>query len=198
MVTAPAGIEPHWRPHNLRHWSATEAIASGQDQGYCSGERLIRGENYALVVTTDITQIDSEILANRVAILATLGPDGRPQQTPIWFIVEDDKIKMSVSQSRQKYKNLAADGRGTVLIFHPDSELYYVEIRGDIEVTDDLDFAFADRLGPTKYATDMRSFDGPNARWAMLSLTPTKINVIDVRGAADQALAEFPGDGLDR
>jgi integrase len=26
-----AGIEPHWRLHDLRHWSATEAIASGQD-----------------------------------------------------------------------------------------------------------------------------------------------------------------------
>lgn len=149
-------------------------------------------------MATDITEIDSEILANRVAILATLGPNGRPQQTPIWFIVEDNKIKMSVSQSRQKYKNLVADGRGTVLIFHPESEHYYVEIRGDIEVTDDLDFAFADRLGPTKYATDMRSFDSPDARWAMLSLMPTKINVIDVRGAANQASADFLGNVLDR
>ncbi len=26
-----AGIEAHWRLHDLRHWSATEAIASGQD-----------------------------------------------------------------------------------------------------------------------------------------------------------------------
>lgn len=166
-------------------------------KGIVLAKRLIRRE-YASVVETDITQIDSEILANRVAILATRGPDGRPQQSAIWFIVEDDKIKMSVSQSRQKYKNLVADGRGTVLIFHPESEHYYVEIRGDIEVTDDLDFAFADRLGPTKYATDMRSFDSPDARWAMLSLTPTKINVIDVRGAAAQASADFLGEVLDR
>jgi len=26
-----AGIDRHWRLHDLRHWSATEAIASGQD-----------------------------------------------------------------------------------------------------------------------------------------------------------------------
>lgn len=133
-------------------------------------------------MSIDVSQIDPEILTNRIAILATIGPDGRPQQSAIWFIVEDGLIKMSVTKSRQKYKNLVADGRGTVLIFHPESENYYVEIRGDVQHVDDLDYTFADRLGPAKYATDMRSFDGPNARRSELALTPTKINVIDVRG----------------
>jgi len=130
----------------------------------------------------DLGQIDPDLLTARVAILATVGPDGRPQQSAIWFIVEDEQVKMSVRQDRQKYKNLIADGRGTLLMFHPDSENYFVEIRGDIVVTDDLDYEFADRLGPTKYQTDMRSFDSSNARRAVLALTPTKINVTDVRG----------------
>jgi len=132
----------------------------------------------------DLGQIDPDLLMGRVAVLATIGPDGRPQQSAIWFIVEENEVRMSVRQDRQKYKNLAADRRGTVLIFHPESENYFVEIRGDVAVSDDLDYEFADRLGPTKYGTDMRSFDSPNSRRAMLALTPTKINVIDVRDEA--------------
>ncbi|MEZ5343352.1 MAG: hypothetical protein R2706_18510 [Acidimicrobiales bacterium] len=94
---------------------------------------------------------------------------------------------MSVTQARQKYKNLAVDPRATVLITHPESNNYYVEIRGDIELDDDLDYAFADRLGPSKYATDMRSFDAPGARRAVLTMRPTKINLIDVRGDGSSA-----------
>ncbi|MCP4384711.1 MAG: tyrosine-type recombinase/integrase [Hyphomicrobiales bacterium] len=26
-----AGIDPKWRLHNLRHWSTTQSITSGQD-----------------------------------------------------------------------------------------------------------------------------------------------------------------------
>lgn len=132
--------------------------------------------------STKITDIDPEFLANRVAILATNGPDGRPQQSVVWFIVEDGVLRISVNQGRQKYKNLVADSRATVLIFHPESENSYVEVRGDIELADDLDYTFANRLGLGKYNTDMRGFDAPGSRRAMLSLIPAKINVIDVRG----------------
>ncbi len=121
-------------------------------------------------------------LEQSTAALATIGPDGQPQVTAIWFIVEDDCIAMSVRRERQKVKNLAANNKGTVLIYHPDGPDCFVEIRGEVEIVDDLDYAFADRLGPPKYQTDMRSFDQPGAHRIKLALRPTKINFFDARG----------------
>jgi hypothetical protein len=31
-----------------------------------------------------------ELLGARVAVLATNGPEGRPQLSPVWFLVDDD------------------------------------------------------------------------------------------------------------
>ena len=123
-----------------------------------------------------IASIDPEILSNPTAIIATNGADGRPQLSAIWYLVHDDRIKMSVTESTQK---------------HPDSPDYYIEIRGDITITPDPDYAFADQLG-SRYGADLRTFDKPTDRRVVLSLNPVKINVTDVRAPLGSRL-ETPG-----
>ena len=129
---------------------------------------------------TALDPLDEGILSSEAAVIATNGPDGIPQLSAIWFIVEDGAVKMSVTESTQKYKNLVADNRATLLIFHPKSANYYAEIRGAISILPDLGYEFANRLGE-KYSTDMRSFDGEGARRVVLTLAPSKINVGDYR-----------------
>ena len=127
-----------------------------------------------------IDQIDEDILSAEAAVIATNGPGGVPQLSAIWFIVEDGVVKMSVTESTQKHRNLVADNRSTLLIFHPESTNYYAEIRGTISISPDLDYGFANRLG-RKYSTDMRSFDSDGASRVVLALEPSKINVGDYR-----------------
>ena len=138
-----------------------------------------------------IASIDPEILSNPTAIIATNGADGRPLLSAIWYLVHDDRIKMSVTESTQKHRNLANDPSCTIVIFHPDSPDYYVEIRGDITITPDPDYAFADQLG-SRYGADLRTFDKPTDRRVVLSLNPVKINVTDVRAPLGSRL-ETPG-----
>ena len=125
--------------------------------------------------------IDPELLANPTAVLATNGHDGHPQLTAVWYIVEDDRICISITESTRKAKNLAVDGRCSVLIFHPESPNYYVEIRGTALTEPDHDYVFADRLGQ-RYDTDMRSFDRADARRLRVAIEPSKVVVTDVRG----------------
>ena len=127
-----------------------------------------------------IDDIDPEILANTIATVATLGTDGDPQMTAVWYAVEDGKIVISATARRKKTKNLAADGRCSVLIFHPDTPNYYVEIRGTAEVLDDSDYAVADRIAP-RYNADFRNFDGPTDRRTVISVTADRVIVTDVR-----------------
>jgi PPOX class probable F420-dependent enzyme len=120
-------------------------------------------------------------LEQPTCVLATVFPDGTPQLTPVWFIVEDGSIAISARNGRKKIDNLRTHDRGSVLIYHPDSDFAYVEIRGTVEVIDDNDYAFADRLGPPKYNTDMRSFDPPDSTRVKLALTPEKVVLFDHR-----------------
>jgi hypothetical protein len=99
----------------------------------------------------------------------------------IWFIVDDDNLMMSVTETTQRYRNLSADRRCTLVLFHPRSANYYAEIRGDATLTPDPDYEFANRLG-TRYSTDMRSFDTEGSPRVALWVAPVRINVTDVRG----------------
>lgn len=125
--------------------------------------------------------IDPELLANPTAVLATNGHDGHPQLTAVWYIVEDDRICISITDSTRKAKNLALDAGCSVLIFHPETPNYYVEVRGTALVESDHDYKFADRLGE-RYGTDMRSFDRTDARRLRIAIEPSKVVVTDVRG----------------
>ena len=121
-----------------------------------------------------------ELLSARVAILATNGRDGRPQLSPVWFLVEDDLIKISVTAARQKTRNLSRDARCTFLAFHPSSANYYIEVRDEAALRPDPDYSFADRIG-AKYQADLRDFDAPDDSRVVVTITPSRVNIIDVR-----------------
>ena len=127
-----------------------------------------------------LENLDPELLANPVGVLATNGRDGLPQLTAVWYIVEAGHICISITNATRKAKNLAGDAKCSVLIFHPETANYYVEIRGTAHTEPDHDYVFADRLGQ-RYDTDMRTFDRADAQRLRVAIDPSKIIVTDVR-----------------
>jgi PPOX class probable F420-dependent enzyme len=124
--------------------------------------------------------VDPELLNSKVAVMATLGPTGMPQLTAVWFAVEDNRVLVSVNAKRQKVANVAANDRVSMLMFHPASNDYFVEIRGRVRLVADDDYAIADRIAP-RYGADFRAFDQPGEGRFIIELTPTKVLVTDVR-----------------
>jgi PPOX class probable F420-dependent enzyme len=120
-----------------------------------------------------------DLLESATAILATNGPDGRPQLSAVWFLAEDDVIRLSLHTSRQKVKNLRANPALTFFILDPAAPTRYLEVRGDAEVVDDPDYAFADRVG-AKYGADLRAWDGPGASRVIVTVKPTRVNAVDM------------------
>jgi PPOX class probable F420-dependent enzyme len=121
-----------------------------------------------------------DLLQGSVASLATIGPDGRPQLTEVWFIYEDGSVALSLNSGRQKTKNLTARPQCSLLILDLDVPQRYLEIRGDVEVIPD-DGSFAAKVGK-KYSTDLRAYDRPGDERVVVRLVPTKINAVDMRG----------------
>ena len=60
--------------------------------------------------------------AVRTAILVTIGPDGVPDPTAMWFVVADGQIVMRTYAKSQKVRNIERDPRVAVLI--EDGETY--------------------------------------------------------------------------
>jgi PPOX class probable F420-dependent enzyme len=123
---------------------------------------------------TTIPDSHRDLLNAQVAVLGTIGASGRPQLSGVWFLAEDDTIKVSLNTARQKVKNLRADPKVSVLIFDETSPYRYVELRGDAEITPDPDYTFADKLG-AKYNADLRDRDQPGDTRVVITVHPTRV-----------------------
>ncbi len=70
--------------------------------------------------------------AGALAHLGTVGPEGEPQISPVWFHWEDDLIKVSIYETSQKMRNIQRDRRVSVSIVDPDDPYRYIEVRGEV------------------------------------------------------------------
>ena len=70
--------------------------------------------------------------------VATIGPDGRPQSSPVWIGVDaDGHLCFSSRKDRQKCKNLMANPSVALSAIDPDNAYRYLEIRGTVARIDD-------------------------------------------------------------
>jgi PPOX class probable F420-dependent enzyme len=67
------------------------------------------------------------------AHLATTGPHGEPQSSPMWFVWDGEHIKFTHTTERQKYRNIKRDPRVAISITDPDDSYIYAEFRGVVE-----------------------------------------------------------------
>ncbi|GCE30201.1 putative pyridoxamine 5'-phosphate oxidase [Dictyobacter alpinus] len=77
------------------------------------------------------------------AHVATIGPQGEPQSSPVWFEWDGQHILFSLTKKRQKHHNLKRDPRIALSITDPKQLERYLEIRGSVERIDEdpkLDF----------------------------------------------------------
>ena len=122
-----------------------------------------------------------DLLQASVATLSTIGPDGRPQQSMVWFLADGDTIRISLNSSRQKTKNLLANPAVDLLILDLEHTYRYLEVRGDAQVDRDPDYVFADLVG-AKYGSDLRAHDRPGQIRVVVTIVPTRINAVDMSG----------------
>jgi PPOX class probable F420-dependent enzyme len=81
------------------------------------------------------------------AHLATIGSNGEPQSSPMWFLWDGEHIKFTHTTERQKYRNIQRDPRVSISITDPDQPYIYAEFRGVVErIEEDPTGAFYNTL----------------------------------------------------
>ena len=73
------------------------------------------------------------------AHLATVRPDGAPQTEVMWFEWDGERLRMTHTKTRQKYRNFQREPRVALSIAEPDNPYRFLEIRGSVETIEDDD-----------------------------------------------------------
>ena len=129
---------------------------------------------------TTVPASHADLLDANVATLATVGRDGRPQLSSVWFLATDDVVRVSLNTSRQKTKNLTTNPAVNLFISDPVNPSRYLELRGDATIVPDDDYAFADQVGAKYGGVDLRQMDQPGESRVVVTVNPTRINAVDL------------------
>jgi PPOX class probable F420-dependent enzyme len=130
-------------------------------------------------MSTEFPEAFHDLLEAQFATLATIGNDGGPQLTEVWFLFEDGKVKISLNDSRLKTKNLRARPRCSLFILDLANPFRYMDVRGTAVVEDDDDYEFAKRVG-AKYGADLSEHDGPGESRVVVTIEPANVFAVDM------------------
>lgn len=95
----------------------------------------------------------------RFGVLATINPDGQPQQSVMWYALRDDQIMINTNSTTLKLRNLERDGRYSMTV---EDEYKYLVLRGtvdqiihDHETTQADIYALAKRYNPDRSTEEL-------------------------------------------
>ena len=129
---------------------------------------------------TDFPDSHRDLLEAKFATLATLGKDGGPQLTEVWFLFEDGKVKISLNDSRLKTKNLRARPQCSLFILDLTNPFRYLDVRGTAVFEADDDYAFARKVGAKYGGADLKEHDGPDDRRVVVTIEPANVFAVDM------------------
>ncbi len=130
---------------------------------------------------TTFPESHTEFLDFPVASLTTIGSDGFPQSTLVWFLHDDGELKISLNKSRLKTKNLRKRPQVSLLIPDLNDQMKYLEVRGTARLEDDTDGSFAQKVG-AKYGADLAAYDAPGDERVVVTIEPVNIRAVNMNG----------------
>jgi PPOX class probable F420-dependent enzyme len=130
---------------------------------------------------TTIPESHRDLLDAQVATLATIGGDGFPQLTELWFLDDGGELKLSLHTSRLKTRNLMKRPKCSLMLLDLENPYRYLVVRGNARIEPDDDYAFASKLG-AKYSADIKAMDQPGDKRVVVTIEPTNIYPVDMAG----------------
>ena len=93
--------------------------------------------------TDEDAHIDARLRTEPVIWLATVRPDGRPRQVPVWFLWEDPVVLVFSGAGTQKLRNLRAEPRVSLSLDAADggNDIVLLDGSGEVLEPGDLDAA---------------------------------------------------------
>ena len=122
-----------------------------------------------------------DLLKDKVtfAHLATLMEDGTPQVTPVWFDMQDGKIRVNTARGRVKDKNMSRRAAVALAVSDPQNPYRYIQIRGKVaRVTEEGGDAHIDSLAKKYMGKDSYPFRTPTEVRVIYEIEPTSVQTM--------------------
>lgn len=130
---------------------------------------------------TTFPESHHDLLDAQVATLATIGANGFPQLTEIWFLHDDGELKLSLNSARLKTRNLRRRPQCSLFVLDLENPYRYLEVRGNAEIEPDDDYAFARKVG-VKYNADLKVHDNPGETRVTVTIAPANVYAVNMGG----------------
>lgn len=113
------------------------------------------------------------------ASLATLGADGAPQVTPVWFDWDGTHIRVNTARGRVKDRNLRRNGRVALAVMDPDNPYRYFQVKGRVaESTEAGADAHIDSLARKYLGKDTYPFRQPGEVRVIYKIAPERVQTM--------------------
>jgi PPOX class probable F420-dependent enzyme len=128
---------------------------------------------------TTFPDTHKDLLEAPIASLTTIGSDGFPQSTLVWFIHDDGQLKLSLNGARLKTKNLIKRPQISLLIPDFTNPQRYIDVRGTAVVGADEGGTLAKQVG-AKYNADLSTRDRPGEQRLAITIDPKSVYAVDL------------------
>jgi PPOX class probable F420-dependent enzyme len=116
------------------------------------------------------------LAAPLTGFVTTIGRDGFPQSSAIWFMWEDGRLWFSTKRWAAKYRNVEARPEVSFCVLDPADEFRYVEVRGRATVAEDPGCAGRDLIR-AKHGIGPDAPDAAAASRVLIDITPHHVTV---------------------
>ena len=123
-------------------------------------------------------EFEDILRSKTLAHVATIGPDGEPQSTPVWYTWDGSRVRISQVERQQKLKNLRREPRVALSFVDPENPGRNIELRGRVEREEpDPDKAMPRELS-LRYLGD-ESFAGVPGDHVIVVIAPEHVTTFD-------------------
>lgn len=129
----------------------------------------------------DIPEGFKDVLTKKKAFanLATVGADGMPQVTPVWFDWDGTHLRVNTAKGRVKDKNMRRSPKVALAIVDPDNPYRYLQIRGRVaEVTESGADAHIDSLAKKYTGVDKYAHRQPGEVRVTFKIVPDRVQTM--------------------
>jgi PPOX class probable F420-dependent enzyme len=124
---------------------------------------------------TAIPDVYLDLLVEKRALahLATIMPDGSPQNTPVWFDYTDGRIRVNSARGRTKARNMKPGAKVALSIADPGNPDRYVQLRGTVTgvIEGPVADAHIDSLAHKYLGVDKNPYPQPDGARVMFEIT---------------------------
>ena len=100
-----------------------------------------------------------------IANLATINPDGSPQNTPIWIAYdkEENRLIINTAKGRKKYRNMLGNPKVAFSIVDPENHYRYLAIQGQVSEVDDNPKTALEMIDKLSWHYFQKGWSGPES-----------------------------------